>query len=125
MSPSRAAAVPAALALLLAGCGGHGAAGPVAPDRPNTLTAAESKAGWRLLFDGSTTKGWRGNHADHGPNGRRTVPYERGSADWRRRVAASKFKEWPQYGKAPQGYIGLQDHGDRVAFRNIKIRVLK
>src|SRR6266545_2085415 len=73
MSPSRPAAVPAALALLLAGCGGHVAAGPVAPERPNTLTAAESKTGWRLLFDGATTRGWRAYDADTMPSGWKVV----------------------------------------------------
>jgi alpha-3'-ketoglucosidase len=214
---------------------------PQGPASPNTLTPAEAKAGWRLLFDGTTTKGWRaygadtmppgwqvvdgaltrvapagdiitvdtyrnfelsvdwnispggnsgifyrgalgsdyiyysapemqvlddarhsdgkspltsagadyglypaprgvvkpagewntarvvvrGNHVEHWLNGKKIVSYELGSADWARRVAGSKFREWPQYGKAGEGYIGLQDHGDRVAYRNIKIRVLK
>jgi hypothetical protein len=57
-------------------------------------------------------------------NGVRIVSYELGSPDWVERVAASKFNEWPEYGQASKGHIGLQDHGDRVAFRNIKIRRL-
>jgi hypothetical protein len=44
------------------------------------------------------------------------------SPDWREKVAASKFKEWPTFGRSLTGHIVLQDHGDRVAFRNIKIR---
>jgi hypothetical protein len=65
-----------------------------------------------------------GNHVEHWLNGRKIIEYELGSEDWQRRVAASKFNEWPNYGKAARGHIGLQDHGDRVEFRNIRIRVL-
>lgn len=65
-----------------------------------------------------------GNHVEHWLNGTRMVEYELGSADWKDRVAKSKFAEWPEYGQAAEGFIGLQDHGDWVAYRNIKIRVL-
>ena len=65
-----------------------------------------------------------GNHVEQWLNGVRTVEYELGSADWLERVAASKFSQWPEYGQASRGHIGLQEHGDRVAFRNIKIRRL-
>jgi cytochrome c len=40
-------------------------------------------------------------------------------------VQASKFKDFPRYARARPGHIALQDHGDRVAFRNIKIRELE
>lgn len=65
-----------------------------------------------------------GDHVEHWLNGQKIAEYELGSEDWRRRVNSSKFKQWPEYGKAAEGHIGLQDHGDWVAFRNIKIRVL-
>jgi hypothetical protein len=64
----------------------------------------------------------RGNHVEHWLNDVKLLAYELGSADWQARVSKSKFKEWPPYGKQTRGHIGLQDHGDRVAFRNIKIR---
>ncbi len=67
----------------------------------------------------------RGNHVEQWMNGVKVVEYELGSADWEQRVANSKFSAWPRYGRNPRGHIGLQDHGDRVAFRNIKIRELK
>ena len=66
----------------------------------------------------------RGNHVEHWLNGTKLFEYELGSADWMAKVAASKFKSMPNYGKSPDGYIGLQDHGDKVEFRNIRIKVL-
>jgi len=66
----------------------------------------------------------QGAHVEHWLNGSKVAEYELGSEDWRARVAASKFAQWPQYGQAARGVIGLQDHGDRVMFRSIKIRVL-
>ncbi|MEO8192232.1 MAG: DUF1080 domain-containing protein [Gemmatimonadales bacterium] len=65
-----------------------------------------------------------GNHVEHWLNGTRLLEYEIGSADWKERVAKSKFATMPLYGKVDDGFIGLQDHGDKVEFRNIKIRVL-
>ena len=65
-----------------------------------------------------------GNHVEHWLNDQKIVEYELGSGDWKQRVENSKFVEWPVYGTADRGHIGLQDHGDWVAFRNIRIRVL-
>ena len=65
-----------------------------------------------------------GNHVEHWLNGFKMVEYELGSPDWNSKVAASKFKPHPKFGKNTQGHIGLQDHGNVVAYRNIKIRVL-
>ena len=67
----------------------------------------------------------KGTHVEHWLNGQKVVEYEQGSADWAARVAASKFKAWPMYGKAMKGHIGLQEHGGRAEFRNIKIRELR
>ena len=66
----------------------------------------------------------RGAHVEHWLNGVKVVEYELWTPDWERRVAASKFKDFPKYARARRGRIGLQDHGDRVAFRNIRIREL-
>ncbi len=64
----------------------------------------------------------RGAHVEHWLNGARVVSYDRWTDDWNRRVAASKFAQWPSYGLGRSGHIGLQDHGDVVAFRHIRIR---
>jgi hypothetical protein len=66
----------------------------------------------------------RGNHVEHWLNGTKVVEYELGSPDWEAKVKASKFKQWPGYGRAASGHIALQDHGDRVAYRDIRIRTL-
>jgi hypothetical protein len=66
----------------------------------------------------------KGNHVEHWLNGTRVVEYELKSPDWVTRLNASKFKQWPGYGLAPTGYLALQDHGDRVMYRNIRIKVL-
>jgi hypothetical protein len=65
-----------------------------------------------------------GNHVEHWLNGEKIVEYELGSDDWKARVEASKFRDMPGYGRARSGHIALQDHGDPVAFRNIRIRIL-
>jgi hypothetical protein len=65
-----------------------------------------------------------GNRVEHWLNGSKVVEYELGSAEWSDKVTNSKFSQWPEYGKAAKGHIGLQDHGDWVAFRNIKVRVI-
>ncbi|HEY7026803.1 MAG TPA: DUF1080 domain-containing protein, partial [Gemmatimonadales bacterium] len=65
-----------------------------------------------------------GTHVEHWLNGTKVVEYELGSADWEARVKASKFAQWPGYGRASRGHIAIQNHGDRVAYRGIKVRVL-
>ena len=66
----------------------------------------------------------RGTRIEHWLNGVEIARYEIGSPDWEARVATSKFREWPRYGRAAAGHIALQDHGDRVAYRDIRIRTL-
>jgi hypothetical protein len=57
-------------------------------------------------------------------NGVKTAETTMGTPEWDALVANSKFKDWKGFGKYPKGHIALQDHGDVVAYRNIKIRTL-
>ena len=105
-----------------------------APDGHNRLTAAASAYGlyappagvvkpfgeWnktRILI--------KGNHVEHWLNGRKVVEYDLGSPEWTAKVAASKFSEYPHYGLAKSGLIGIQgDHPGSLALRHIRIREL-
>jgi hypothetical protein len=67
----------------------------------------------------------RGAHVEHWLNGQKVVQYELWSPDWEAKVMASKFVDWPNYGRAKSGYIAIQgDHNGVLALRNIKIRTL-
>lgn len=65
-----------------------------------------------------------GGHLTHYFNGQRVCDYTIGSQDWKRRIAKSKFKDYPQFATATVGEIGLQDYGVKVEFRNIKLKPL-
>ena len=116
--------------------------GPEAQILDNTLGHDPQKAGWLyqmyaaevdttkpvgewnhfvLLCEKTATGTY---HCMHWLNGVQYVEYEIGSADWNERLAKSKFADKPGFAKADAGHIFLQDHGNEVAFRNIKIRVL-
>jgi hypothetical protein len=103
------------------------------PDGRNPLTSAGSAFGLYPAPRGVVKPAgeWnaarlivRGNAVEHWLNGRKVVSYEVWSDDWKAKVAASKFAAWKAYGTGKEGLIGLQDHGDRVQFRSIKVRVL-
>lgn len=68
----------------------------------------------RLLVEPGRIRQWL--------NGTPTADVSYGDDAWRRRVAASKFAKMPSFGIFPSGVIGLQDHGEPVSFRNIKLR---
>jgi hypothetical protein len=61
---------------------------------------------------------------EHWMNGTKYVAYEIGSEDWKEKVAKSKFAKMDGFGKAGKGHLCLQDHGNLVSFRNLKIRAL-
>ncbi len=61
-------------------------------------------------------------HLTYWLNGKKTISIKRGSPEWRERVAASKYKIWPNFGELAEGHILLQDHGNMVFYKNIKIR---
>lgn len=63
-------------------------------------------------------------HVEHWLNGQKVVEYDLWTDEWNARVAETKFKDMPEYGKSKEGHIALQDHGDPVWFKNIRIRSL-
>jgi len=67
----------------------------------------------------------KGAHVEHWLNGKKVVDYEMWSPDWEAKVKASKFKDYPNYGKAKKGFIGIQgDHEGTLWLRNVRIREL-
>ncbi|HEX6962081.1 MAG TPA: DUF1080 domain-containing protein [Lacipirellula sp.] len=66
----------------------------------------------------------RGNRIQHYLNGEKVVDAEIGSDDWNKRLAESKFATWPKFAKNQRGFIVLQDHGDEVWFRNMRVKRL-
>src|SRR5439155_14189061 len=67
---------------------------------------------------------FRGNHGEHWLNGEKVVEFELGTAHMDSLLAASKYKTIPGFGNRRRGHIVLQDHGDEVYFRDIKVRPL-
>jgi hypothetical protein len=60
----------------------------------------------------------------HFQNGEQVLEYHIGTPDWDKMLKASKFKEFPEFGKYKEGYILFQDHGNDVWYRNIKIKAM-
>jgi hypothetical protein len=67
----------------------------------------------------------RGAHVEHWLNGSKLLEYELWSPEWLGKVSQGKFAANPGYGRATRGHIAVQDHGDWVAYRNIRIREIK
>jgi transposase len=105
-----------------------------APDGRNRLTAAgaayalyAAPAGVVKPFGkwNSARIVCAGTHVEHWMNGQLVVAYDLQSADWKAKVAASKFSQYPNYGLAMRGFIGIQgDHSGALALRRIRIREL-
>lgn len=86
-----------------------------APAADNTRPVGEWNA-VRIRVDGNSVTYWL--------NGVQQCAYELFSDEWEERVANSKFAKWPEFGRRSRGHICLQDHGDEVWYRNIRIRKL-
>jgi hypothetical protein len=71
----------------------------------------------RILVDGA--------HVQHYLNGVKVVDYYLWDDEWKQLKENGKWKDYPYYGMALKGPIGLQDHGGLAQFRNIKIKVIK
>ena len=103
-----------------------------APDGKNRLTSAAAAYGLYAPPAGivkpagewnSTRIVARGAHIEHWLNRQKVVQYEMWSPDWEAKVKASKFRDWPNYGRSKAGYLAIQgDHNGVLALRNIKIR---
>ncbi len=61
---------------------------------------------------------------EHWLNGKKVIEYEIGSPEWQEQYNSSKFAEWSEYAKHANGHIALQDHGDKVWFKNVRIKRL-
>jgi len=63
-------------------------------------------------------------HVEHWLNGKKVVEYTLGSDEWKKKLKESKFNIYPNFGLAQSGYIALQNHGEEVHFKNIRVKEL-
>jgi glucose/arabinose dehydrogenase len=104
------------------------------PVKPAWATQFENQVGFKGIdMDDATRPVGEWNHVylrisprqcEVAVNGVSYYYFNKGNEEWNKRVAASKFAAFPDFGKAKKGHICLQDHNDPVAYRNIKLRVL-
>lgn len=103
------------------GVNGNRAAGSLYDLIPGKMEAVKPAGEWNkvgiMVYKGTVV---------HFVNGQQVLEYHLWTDDWKKMVANSKFKDYPEFiNTAQEGYIVLQDHGDDVWFRNIKIREMK
>ena len=80
---------------------------------------------WNLLLPSSVQIIPDHDRVEHLLNGAKVLEFERASEEYRKLVSESKYKIWEGFGEAESGHILLQDHGDKVSFRSIKIKELQ
>jgi len=102
------------------GVDGNRAAGALYDLIPGKKEAVNPAGEWNhvkiLVYKGTVV---------HWVNGEQVLEYHFWTDDWKNMVLNSKFKDYEDFlNTAQEGYIGLQDHGDDVWFKNIKIKVL-
>lgn len=86
---------------------------------PSDFTAVKPAGEWnkaKIVIKGGKGESWL--------NGKKVVSFPTTGADWDALVANSKFKSWDGFGAFPKGKIALQDHGNKVSYRNIRIKEL-
>lgn len=86
---------------------------------PKDLSAVKPAGEWnkgKLII--------KNDHIEHWLNGKKVADYEYGTDIWKNDVAGSKFAKWPYAVPHAKGKISLQDHGDSVSFKTIRIREL-
>ena len=93
-----------------------------------SLYALYAPEGKKLLKVGEWNTGkiiLSGSKVQHFVNGKKVVDVDMSTDAWKEKVAKSKFAKWTKFGKNSSGHIVLQDHGDKVWYRNIQVKVLK
>ncbi|PHN01963.1 3-keto-disaccharide hydrolase [Flavilitoribacter nigricans] len=63
-------------------------------------------------------------HVTHWLNGKKVVEYDLWTPEWQALIDSGKWNDYPDYGKARSGHLALQDHGNKIWFKNIKIKTL-
>lgn len=86
------------------------------PEGKEIRPAGEWNTGRVVLKDGK---------GEHWLNGKKVLEFDMNSDDWKQRIAKSKFSKWKQFATVDKGHICLQDHGNEVAYKNLKIKELK
>jgi hypothetical protein len=86
-------------------------------------TASNNKTKPRGQFNTSKIIVNKG-HVEHWLNGQLVVSYDLWTPEWEQLKMAGKWKDYPAYGMAKKGHLAIQDHGNEVRFRNIKVRRL-